>query len=32
MSSQRGVKALGGEMDSDPEFESWMENQMSGSQ
>jgi hypothetical protein len=32
MSSQRGVKALGDEMDSDPEFESWMENQMSGSQ
>jgi len=32
MSSQRGVKALGGEMDSDPEFESWMENQMSGGQ
>lgn len=30
MSSQRGVKALGDEMDSDPEFESWMENQMSG--
>lgn len=30
MATQRGAKALGDEMDADPEFESWMENQMAG--
>ena len=30
MATQRGAKALGDEMDADPEFESWMENRMAG--
>ena len=30
LATQRGAKALGDEMDADPEFESWMENQMAG--
>ena len=30
--TRRGAKALGDEMDSDPEFESFMENQMAGGQ
>ena len=32
LSTRRGAKALGDEMDSDPEFEAFMENQMSGGQ
>ena len=32
MGTRRGAKALGDEMDSDPEFEAFMENQMSGGQ
>ena len=30
MGTQRGVKALGDEMDADPEFEAFMEDQMAG--
>jgi len=30
--TRRGAKALGDEMDSDPEFEAFMENQMAGGQ
>jgi hypothetical protein len=30
MGTRRGVKALGDEMDADPEFEAFMEDQMAG--
>jgi hypothetical protein len=32
MGTQRGARALGDEMDSDPEFEAFMEEQMAGGQ
>lgn len=32
LSTRRGAQALGDEMDSDPEFEAFMENQMAGGQ